>query len=313
MAQRKPEGLEIRYQGYPCLPIFEYSRTVGLEADTGYVHLERADFQRFDVKDASDVPALKAQYLGPLATREKLPAATSRGDGLLSLGDLVVTETVDGEDHAVTFKKVLVSERSIESVIAFDDPSDLVRVEITDIRYLWGRRGVVFGWINVPRQDDGKSSILTPQTAGALHAAASPLAKAAPLPPMIQGSLRNGSPWTLRQVLTERVLPALPGAPALSRLPRDLENAIPIGHVWDGYPAKQALLDLLDEFRLVLSLDLDASVSLWKENEGSLQLDTGVRIDVSTDERVSSARALVSFHHVPAVVLVLGSPVRETA
>ena len=198
-------------------------------------------------------------------------------------------------------------------MIALDDPSDLVRVEITDLRYLWGRRGVVFGWVNVPRQDDGKGLGLLPGTGLKIGAALAPLAKKAPLPPMVPGSLRNGAPWTLRQVLVERVLPALPGSPALSRFPRDLEDAIPVGHVWDGYPAKQALADLLDEFQLVLSLDLDASVSLWHENEGALQLETGVRVDVFKDERVSSSRALVAFHHLPSVVLVLGSPVRETA
>lgn len=309
----KPEGLDVRFQGYQCLPLFEYSRSTGLEPDFGYVHLERADFRRFDVRDAADLPGLKATYLHPLSTREKLPTPTPRGDGLLSIGDLTVTERIGAEEHTVRFRKVLVSERSIESVIAFDDPSDLVRFEITDLRYLWGRRGVVFGWVNVPRQDDGKGLGLLPGTGLKIGAALAPLAKKAPLPPMVPGSLRNGAPWTLRQVLVERVLPALPGAPALSRFPRDLEDAIPVGHVWDGYPAKQALADLLDEFQLVLSLDLDASVSLWHENEGALQLETGVRVDVFKDERVSSSRALVAFHHLPAVVLVLGSPVRETA
>ena len=315
MAKKKPEGLDIHFQGYACLPIFEYSRSVGLEPDYGYVHLERADFRRFTVKDASDPPSLNPNPLPPLATREKLPAPWPKGDGLLSLGDLVVSEVIEGEEYSVTWKKVMVSERAIESVIALDDPNDLVRVEITDIRYLWGRRGVVFGWINVPRQDDGKSSGAAPTTtaAGQVHPANALLAKKAPLPPMIPGSLKDGkNPWTLRQVLEQKVLPALPGSPQLSRLPKDLEGANPVGHVWDGYPAKHALSDLLDEFQLILSLDLDANVSLWHENEGPLQTDDGQLVDTDEDDRVTSSRALVAFYHVPAVVLVLGAPIRMT-
>ena len=275
--------------------------------------LERADFRNFKVRDSSDPPQLLGSYLHPLATRPKQPAATPKGDGLLSQGDLVVTERIEGEEHTVTFNKVLVSERAIESVIALDDPNDVVRVEITDIRYLWGRRGVVFGWINVPRQDEKGAGGGGGATVARLSTSSGPLAKKAPLPPMIEGSLRGGSPWTLRHVLVERVLPALPGAPALKRMPKELEGAVPIGHVWDGYAAKHALSDLLEEFHLLLALNLDASVSLWREDEGQLQLDTGTAIAVDSDDRVSSSRSLVAFYHSPAVVLVLGSPVRETA
>jgi hypothetical protein len=143
----------------------------------------------------------------------------------------------------------------------------------------------------------------------------------------IRGSTNNGAPRTLRYVLEKIVLPALPGNPKLNRLPKELENAHPIGHKWNGELPKKCLRDLLDEFQLTLSLDLDSNVSLWARGEGpgedrirlagSAGRPDGGDITINTknpscDPRCATSKKLVNFRWLPTCVVVLGPPVIVT-
>jgi hypothetical protein len=85
---------------------------------------------------------------------------------------------------------------------------------------------------------------------------------------------------------------------------------------------KVALAHVLDEFQLVLTLNLDGSVSVWERNEGDLQDQAGTAIIYTAnpadpkapplDDRVATARALVAYKHVPAAVMILGGRVVKT-
>lgn len=300
MAEPLKEGLTVTFQGKVCSPTFSITRNVGLEPDFGYVFVPVEEFQVFEIGEG--VEGLDSP--GRPGDREK-------GRGFSSVGDLVVTEAVleggASRVHSVTFKDLLLSERAVETAIA-DDEEALVMVEVTDFRYLYDKRGVIFQWVNVPVQ----TSSGVPSRA---EIDASLLNRVLPeYLPFVKGSMRNGaSPWTLRQVLEEVVLPNLPGRPKLKRLPAPLEGAFPLGHVWDGASGKQALQDLLDEFQAIFSLNLDGTVSLWGQDEGDLQEVSGKQILYDTskptcDPRVSQAKRLVSFNYVPTCVLVLGPP-----
>jgi hypothetical protein len=303
------EGVTITYQGKlaAALP-FEYSRPVGLEPGHGFLHMLKDELQDFSVKES----------LQGIDTIDPPHTVSGPEPGLRSSGELVFTEVVKGTEYTVTIEQVLVTERAIEAALATDDPNPVCRVELTDIRYLWATRGApVFGWINVPLRK-GEDAPLP----------ALPLSAPKPAPPApgqpnadpeyIPGSLHGGTPWTLRQVLEEKILPNLPGTPKLVRLPPGRETAEPKGHVWNGVLPKVALAQVMDEFQLVLALNLDGSLSIWDPNEGDLQDQAGKKVvfdlnDPELDDRVASARLLVAYKHVPAAVLVLGGRVVKTA
>lgn len=315
------DGVTITYQGRGCLPIFEYSRSTGPEPDFGYVFVPRSEFGDFTIKEAVEgVDALPGAVEGSTVDRNagggrtlerSRPTTRTRPAppraGFTSLGELVLTEAVAGVEHTVRWQDVLVHERAVEAANVSDDESQVCKVELTDIRYLWQTGGLLVAWINVPFEGAGQQEGGTTDAVAAANAAT-----------MIPGSLRDGTPWTLRQVLEERVLPALPGRPELKRISSDVADRFPRGHVWNGVLPKTALADLLDEFKLVLALNLDGSVSLWKKGEGAIQEEGGseIRSDTSAkdvDPRVASSRPLVSYKHRHAVFVVLGPPVVATA
>lgn len=304
----KIEGVTITYQGKLCAALpFEYSRPVGLEPGHGILHMLKDEIQDFSVKES---------LLG-IDTFDPPHTVSGPEPGLRSSGQLVFSEVVKGVEYAVTVEQVLVTERAIEVALATDDDNPICRVELTDIRYLWSTRGApVFGWINVPMrkgEDTPAPTIPTTTTHPPQPAAGQPSAD----PEYIPGSLHGGQPWTLRQVLEEKILPNLPGSPKLLRLPAAKETAQPKGHVWNGVLPKVALAHVLDEFQLVLALNVDGSVSIWERNEGDLQDQRGQKIvsdpkDPNVDERVANSRLLVAYKHVPAAVLVLGGRVVKT-
>lgn len=304
------EGLTVTFQGYLCAPLFEFNRSAGLEPDFGFVLVPKSEFKNFKIKEVD---------VGTGLTRDK--AAKPEGGGFETTGALVIREAVRGaggrdEVHEVVAEGLLLSERAVESFFTDDEGDPLCKVELTDIRALWGSRGVVFGWFNVPLQGAGAQKFSKGE-------ARTRDASTAPPPgdevaAYVPGSLRNGKPWTLRQVLEERVLPKLHGRPRLVRVPEALAGFVPTGHVWNGALAKQALADLLAEAQTVLALNLDGTVSLWLENEGPLGEVGGGRITYdpsspNVDPRVSDARRLAASFLIPNVVLVLGGPVIETA
>lgn len=318
--------ITIRYQGKLCGPIFEITRNAGLEPDFGYVHMHLSEFLELKVGEA----ALGIDFVDAREVMRNDP-------GIQSIGDLVLTQVIDDgtpdEDgkkvktHEVKWERLLVSERALQSVIAFDDQGDSIfRVDLTDIRYLWDKRGIpVSAWVNVPVQGDPDQAGTDPGVGGGLDNVGALLqtstlrtAAGAPPPRLIVGSMRDGVPWTLREVLSEIVLPKLPGSPKLTRLPSELEDSVPLGHVWDAVNPKEALAQILDEFQLTLTLDLDSNVSVWKRGEGGLRTKTQNNIayqsnDPNIDERVAHSKDIVAFKRVPPVVVVIGPPTIATA
>lgn len=447
-----PIGTTIAYQGKLCGTVFEFSRSVGLEPDFGTLYMSLEDFLEFTIAETlqgSDAPVTGTQEKQPTNLR----GFASSGD--LQFSEVFVDARGDRVENTVIWNQILLAERAVESAFAFDDQNDLCKVEVTDIRFLWATRGLVFGWINVPTQGVGlqlgalpsptqpttvsrgpgastvgpgsagstvgpnanpnlsglaslpntdpssssagtvfgksggiayvtppsggrsaSSGILTeteaagtvielpgggtitvpaggasivPQAGGGfmvIGADGKPIAaqgSAGSAPPAspaqssaqqlagggpqggsgegalyIPGSMKGATtPWTLLQVLVERVLPHLPGNPTLKRLPPGYDTRIPVGHVWDGVLAKHALRDLLEEFQMVLALNRDSSVSLWLRDEGDLQDEDGtIQYDPTQpenmDDNVANARRLVAKKWVPSTVAVLGPAIITT-
>lgn len=292
MAENVP-GITITYQAKPCLPLLDYRRSVGLEPDFGFVAMLREDFRDFTIRES--VPGI--DILVENKTQEK-PTAGARG--FQSAGQLVLTEFIPGEPlHKVVWEQVLVTERGVEVAHPDDDGvNEAVRVELTDIRYLYGKRGFLSGWVNQP-ETDTSSSTKTSKGKG---------------PRLIEGTTNGGAPWTLKKLLEKRVLPELPGAPRLKFISPSIADKQVGPKRWDAILTKLAIAELLDEFQAVFALNLDATVSIWKKNEGPLQLSDGQVIthdpsSPNVDGRVASARKLVSYRHVPAVAVVVGAPV----
>jgi hypothetical protein len=305
MPLAQSEGLAIFYQGYTCGTVFEYSRPAGLEPGFGFVHVSRDVFKLLDVQES--IPGLDALMA---TTRDKSAKPSS---GFLSSGDLVIRETFDAETYTATINQVMLSERACEVPFWTEDGGDIVRVELTDIRALWGSRGVLFGWINVPKPGP---SAPAPTSGGTQdRAIATPAAPSSPNA-FVPGSLRNGKPWLVVEVLREKILPALPGTPTLKRFPDSLKNEQARTAMWNPALPKEALAEVLKDHGLVVTLNLDASLSFWKEGEGALQDANGKAIPLGDpktgkgiDKRVSNARSVLGFHYVPSSVLVFGPPV----
>lgn len=311
------EGISIKYQGKACDPLFEFSRSSGLEPSGGFVHIQRDEFKDLQVKEA---------LFGVETLEIKTQDRDSPGSGFLSVGDLVFSQTIKETDqeqtHEVRVSKVLLSERALEAPLAFDDDSATTfRVELTDIRELWGKRGnPIFEWVNVPKQGTDQGSA-TGDGSPVAQATTFKTASGLPLPPLILGSTNGGEPKKLKRILVEKILPALPGSPILKEFPADLEEAVPVGHVWEGWLPKDCLAALLKEFQLEFSLTLSSDAAIFHKGQGDLKVN-GQTIDyrpsvnggpnANVDDRVATARELLVFRRVPAVVVVLGPPTIAT-
>lgn len=349
MANQDADGLTVNFQGYVCTPEHKVSRNTGLEPDFGFVHVLKSEFKAYRLEEVG-LPGASAQAV---TTREK--GQTAQSSGFKSQGDLTITETIKGLEFSTTFKKVLIDDRAIESAVVFDDDSDVVMIQLTDIRKLWATQGVVSAWINVPQQGDGQDGFddnlpgrevnfsnstidksnaskallgkfstpnvevtQAPTTTGAppTPTTVSPSgSSAAPL--YLEGSLDGDKPWTLIRVLEVYILPNLAGAPTLKRVPDDVREKIVSAKIWDAKLTKKCFRELLVEFQLVHALNLDSSISLWHEDEGNTQDDTGASIVddprfPDTDPRLAHRRQLIGLPMIPPSVLVIGPPVLET-
>src|SRR3990167_8530670 len=133
----EPKGqLDVIYQGYICGPDFSFSRSVGFEPNFGYVHIARSEFQAFTIETADGADA---QFTSGLRTVERGGRALP-GQGFRPTGDLTIRETLEGKVYEATFADVILAEDAIESVFVTDDDSDIVRVNLTDTRYLEAKR-----------------------------------------------------------------------------------------------------------------------------------------------------------------------------
>lgn len=289
-------GVTITFQGKPCLPLFSYTRDAGLEPGTGFVTMLREDFKDFVIKES--IPGVDLPTKPGTQEKVQPPAR-----GFISAGQLVLKESIPGDSqvHKVVWDQVLVTERGVQVAFADDsDENETCTVEITDIRYLYSTRGVVYGWVNVPVQG--------PPAEGTTDASAGP--------ELLPGSLDNGKPWTVERVLRGKILPNLPGNPSL-RIQKDrpafFDNVVG-PKLWTVVLAKEALAEVLEEFQLVFALNLDASVSIWARDTGGVRIDGGTgeivtdTNDANCDSRVAESRKLVSYKHVPSVALVVGAP-----
>lgn len=335
------DGIFAKYQGIDAGPAFSWPRSTGLEPDVGYVHLAREDFQRLIIKE--DFFGQKTPS-GANVTRVDEP-----GNGIFSSGTLEIRQVIDGEEFAAAWLNVIVTQRAMEAVFETEDDSEVFRVELTDVRELWRTRGLVTAWVNVRAPGAGGEPGGTVELADIIGNASIPIIN--PAAAYIPGSLRppdgkvssmrspanvlgettivtrrlgNATPWTLVQVLEEIILPQLPTQPRLVRVPKDLEDANPIHHIWNGVLAREALREIMEEFSLELALNPDGTVSFWRDGEGDAQrvnatfaprsvrkvlgkgFTAGVPINL---EQIDTIKPRVSFHHVPASVVVLGAPI----
>jgi hypothetical protein len=285
-----PEGLTILYQGKVCGPVFELTRPVGLEPGHGSVWIGfdqfEEDFKIDEGLEGVDLAPAGVEKTPPenifaephhstrdAEQQQKMSADKQRfGEavrGWQSCGDLVFAEVrIDGSErteHVVTFQKMCLAQRAVES--PFSEAEDLCKVEITDLRAFWGERGTISAWINVPTNApgspvEGTSPLASSTGTQEVNATGGGIGT------FIPGSTIGGVPWTLRETLERFVLPFTPGNPKINRLPRELETATPIGHVWNAEKPKKVIGDLLAQFDLELSLDFDSNISFWKKGEG---------------------------------------------
>lgn len=298
-AASAPIGLDITFQGKPCLPIFSYERHVGLEPNFGFVTMLRQDFKDFVIKES-----LPGVDVAPEQKTQEKPSPKT--PGFLSAGQLVLRQLVPGENGGKPFEvkwdQVLITERGAEVAFADDtDENEVVRVELTDIRYLYKTRGLITGLINVPFGGIPEGGATTEKLAAA---------------PKLPNSLDEGKPWTVESVFTKKILPNLPGSPKLKiPTPRPAIYDAEVGpKVWDPTLAAEAARQVLEDVQGVFALNLDATVTIWPRNVGDLQLTDGTKFtalstsDPSVDPRVAAARKVVSFKHVPSSVVVIGAP-----
>ena len=313
MAEKPAEGLTVKFQGKLCAPSFQITRSAGLEPDFGFVLMPSGEFKAFEIRDPKPLTGTQDKSAAPV------------GPGFEASGDLVIQERVverndagqatRDETHEVTFAGLLLPERAVEAAFPDDDSSELCKIELTDVRELWASRGVVFGWINVPRQGGAQKRTGTGTQERAGTGTQERAGTGAVAADFLPGSLDGDVPWTLKRVLEAKILPALPGRPRLKEISAPVASFTPVGHVWTGARAKAALAAVLEEARATLALNLDGSVSVWAENEGDLQDATGQKITfagASIDPRVQSARKIAASYQVPRSVVVLGAPSIQT-
>lgn len=303
-ADEKTLGITIEYQNKLCDSPFSFARSTGLEPDHGFIVMHKEDFKDFVITES--VPGVNAPV--DIKTQEKPgPGAP----GFQSAGTLVYQLVeADGTVHRVTWEQILVTERGVEVAHPDDDDeNEVVRVPLTDIRLLYATRGVVTGWVNVPKQGSKgkKAGGGTQEKPGSGTAGG---------PALLPGSTNNGEPWTVETVLKKKILPQLPGNPTLriqKERPAFFDEVVG-PKVWQAVLAKDAVQDVLRDFDLEFVLNLDASVSLWKKGEGALQLANGQQFatmntsDANIDPRIATSRKLVTFRHAPPVVVVVGAP-----
>jgi hypothetical protein len=285
----------VEYQGFPCSPLFEVRRSVGLDPDYCFVHVAKQDLGKIVIQDPPGGFDKALDFLADLS------APTGVGK-LYRVGDLLLQDLKDlAEGASVRFRKMLLDEGTIESVAATDgDSSGLVRIGLTDIRKLWEDQGFVHTWINIPRQ----STFVDPL--------ADPLATV-DRQRFVPGSTDGDQAWTIRRVLEQVILPRLPGKPPLKGLSESLESRESGPHYWEAPKrAKEAFRELLAEVDAVCALNPDSSVSVWRRGDGELQdLDGGsVALD---DDGVATQRLMLSHRvSVPDTVMVVGRPIVET-
>ena len=297
-------GLTVRYQGIVCLPDFEFSLEASTRATSGFVRMAIADLGAASVRDLKIDPS--STGVDTLFGFSPDPPVAG-GGRLWSRGTLEVSEEYNdvGNNNDLTvrkrvFQNVYVDEEAMRADFPTDNQSEVLTIRLASFQYMWPRRGSLTGWFNVPLRSppsaQGRRGTVTDDNPGELD------------PSMfVPGSLRNGQLWTLRQFLEERVFPALPTSPALYRLPRDAETAIPYDHRYIAQNPSKVLERLLVEFDLTPGPRFDGSMGLYRRDEGMPEED-GSPVP---DGLIAQVETTVSHHYPPIVVEVVGPPILQ--
>ena len=304
-------GTTVRYQGVVCLPDFEFALEASLRPTSGYVRMSLADLGIQSVDQLRIDPGatgLDTQHLRSReAGDEPVGDGPAGGAGVLySLGDLEIIEAAtDGgigepATYSVTFRNVYVDESAMRADFPTDNQSETVTVRIASYQYLWSRRGTFTGWFNVPLLAPSRPKRARTVTAD----------ESGELDPddFAPGSLRNGTLWTLRQIIEERVLPALPTAPRLWAIDAAAGGSTPINYQYLAANPAHVLGRLLAEADLIPGPRPDGALEIHARDAGPPRKQDGRSIAI---ELLAHAEPNVSHHYVPLVVEVVGPPILQ--
>jgi hypothetical protein len=295
------EALSVTYQGIACLPSFSFRLTQGLSSSGGYVEIPRRTKAPIDGRIVADtLPTIKPTVTGvdTLSNSTEDLAFQGGHDFIVgSKGDLVIEAAGAAP---VTFKDVYVTENGVEASGPTENDTPIYRFALASFEYLWGRRGLVVGWVNVRKNGATQTTNDTGTTTG----------EPEPLDPRdyVPGSLKDGRLWTLQEVLFDIVLPQIIGRPGIVKFPESLEGdkAIPTGHIWPGVSPVKAFQDLLTEFDIVVAPRPDGHISIFERDTGEPQDADGKDIP---DDIKAFAIGSVAHRYVPIVATVMGAPI----
>lgn len=149
------------YQGVQCVEA-EFSATPGLSPNRGFVVLATEPHSSFDfAEDAAtfhDVVSFRPVTSIKTSPHNlaEIPTASPGSSGVKPyvpngfkfdfFGDLVFTHELDSIEKSVTISRVIPVD--LELVRESEDGVRLIRIELTDVRFVWADRGLLFADIN---------------------------------------------------------------------------------------------------------------------------------------------------------------------
>jgi len=259
-------GTEATFCGLPVLEA-RLVRAPGTEPSGGTLRLLLPGFPAgwsFPAAVREAAPSLGgATAVAPSVNTARVPTGVAQVMGLVA--DLVAGEVADREWGPVVVRELVV--RAVEA----DRALGVVDLQVADARVFW-TRGALDRWVFNRKKANGD---------------------------LAEDTLRaNGDAWSLEQVVREVVAPATWGSPEVRRLPASWSTLRPALELPRRCSPKAALDALCEQFRAVVTLGWDGSVSIWAEGEGDLPPlpDDQVAEDLYTREHTFA----------PPVLLVVG-------
>ena len=235
------------YQGIPCLA-WRAARTPGFESDSYEVEMATAGLAGLKFSPhAQDGLYSAAQGTGPTSSGKAAPGneggVPAIGDKLLTRGDLILK---DGA-REIPLRAIYVRDDGVEVVDTGDneDGPGVVRLNLVDIRYFWGRRGEIWGRYNIPipgKDGEYEASSLDGGTAEA--------------PGATTTSRSNGVPLTVKRALI-LLAARLPGRPPVASVPGSVAEKIPTSLIWEGHNPRDEMERLCALYGLTLGLTFD--------------------------------------------------------
>lgn len=259
-------GTEGTFCGLPVLEA-RLTRAPGTEPSPGTLRLLLPGFPQgwsFPAVVRESAPSMGGAAGVGLSVQTARPI--TGGSSVLGL----VADLVAGEVAEATWGPVVVRELAVRALEA-DRATGVVEVQVADARVFW-TRGAVARWVFNRKKANGDFA---------------------------EDTLRaNGDAWSLEQIVREVVAPTLWGAPAIRRLPPSWSSLKPPLELPRRCSPKAAFDALCEQFRAVVTLGWDGSVSVWAEGEGDVPPlpDDQVQEDLHTREHTFA----------PAMFLVVG-------